>query len=96
VTRNGQPLRDINELEWIKGYVWANVWQTDDIVIIDPKNGKVVAQLDLTGLLKPEDRTGKEDVLNGIAYDAANDRIYITGKNWPKLFWIRVEGVPKK
>lgn len=96
VTRNGQPLRDINELEWIGGYVWANVWQTDEIVVIDPDSGKVVAQLNLGGLLKPQDRTGQEDVLNGIAYDASTDRIYVTGKNWSKLFWIRVEDVPKK
>ncbi|RYG63791.1 glutaminyl-peptide cyclotransferase [bacterium] len=96
VTRNGVPLPKLNELEWIRGYVWANVWETDEIVVIDPKTGKVVAQLDLTGLLKAEDRRGGEDVLNGIAYDAASDRIYVTGKNWPKLFWLRVEDVPKK
>lgn len=96
VTRNGVPLSNLNELEWIRGYVWANVWQTDEIVVIDPDNGKVVAQLDLAGLLKPADRRGGEDVLNGIAYDAASDRIYVTGKNWPKLFWLRVEDVPHK
>ena len=94
VTRDGAALRDLNELEWIGGYVWANVWQTDDIVVIDPANGKVVAQLDLTGLLGASDRTGQEDVLNGIAYDAANKRVFVTGKNWSKLFWIRVEAMP--
>ena len=92
VTRDGRPLSNLNELEWINGKVWANVWQTNDIVIIDPKSGKVVAQLDLTGILKDSDKTGQEDVLNGIAYDALNKRILITGKNWPKLFWIGVEG----
>jgi glutamine cyclotransferase len=96
VTRNGLALDNLNELEWIGGYIWANVWQTNEIVVINPKDGKVVAQLDLTGLLKAADRTGKEDVLNGIAYDKATDRIFVTGKNWPKLFWLRVENVPKK
>jgi glutamine cyclotransferase len=96
VTRGGGPLSNLNELEWIRGYIWANVWQTDEIVVIDPQSGKVVAQLDLTGLLKASDRRGGEDVLNGIAYDAKSDRIYVTGKNWSKLFWLRVEDVPHK
>ena len=82
VTRDGAPLRDLNELEWIDGYVWANVWQTDDIVVIDPTNGKVVGEINLTGLLGAADRTGAEDVLNGIAYDAASKRVFVTGKNW--------------
>ena len=94
VTRDGEPLRDLNELEWIGGYVWANVWQTDEIVVIDPNNGKVVGELNLSGLLGAADRTGREDVLNGIAYDAANKRLFVTGKNWSKLFWIRVENMP--
>ena len=95
VTREGAPLRNLNELEWIDGYVWANVWQTDEIVVIDPRNGEVVAQLDLTGLLGATDRTGAEDVLNGIAYDVASKRVFVTGKNWSKLFWIRVENLSK-
>lgn len=94
VTRDGAPLRDLNELEWIDGYVWANVWQTDEIVVIDPINGKVVGELNLSGLLGQAERTGREDVLNGIAYDAASKRVFVTGKNWPKLFWIRVEDMP--
>ena len=93
VTRFGQPLANLNELEWIGGKIWANVWQTNDIVIIDPKTGHVTAQLDMNGLLKPADKSGNEDVLNGIAYDSTNKRILITGKNWPKLFWIGVEGM---
>ena len=96
VTRDGAPLRDLNELEWIDGYVWANVWQTDEIVIIDPQNGKVVGALNLSGLLGAADRTGREDVLNGIAYDATNKRLFVTGKNWPKLFWIRVANMPAR
>jgi len=96
VTRDGAPLRNLNELEWINGTVWANVWQTDDIVVINPQNGEVVAQLDLTGLLGAAERTGAEDVLNGIAYDATNKRVLVTGKNWSKLFWIKVENMPKR
>ena len=94
VMRDGAPLRDLNELEWIGGYVWANVWQTDEIVVIDPANGKVVAELNLSQLLGAADRTGREDVLNGIAYDAASKRVFVTGKNWSKLFWIRVADMP--
>lgn len=92
VTRDGAPLANLNELEWINGKIWANVWQSYDIVVIDPKSGKVVEQLDLSGILQVGDRHGGEDVLNGIAYDALNKRILVTGKNWSKLFWIGVEG----
>ena len=96
VTRNGAPLANLNELEWIDGHVWANVWQSDNIVIIEPTSGQVVAQLNLSGILAAADRNGTEDVLNGIAYDAANKRVFITGKNWSKLFWIEVENIPVK
>lgn len=91
VTWNGRAQPNLNELEWIGGKVWANVWHTDQIVIINPSNGRVESFLDLTGLLAEQDRGGGEDVLNGIAYDAANQRLFVTGKNWPKLFWLRVE-----
>jgi glutaminyl-peptide cyclotransferase len=91
VTLEGKPLRDVNELEWIKGEIYANVWQTSWIVRIDPHDGKVVGLINLTGLLKPTDIVpGQTDVLNGIAYDAKADRIFVTGKNWPKLFEIRL------
>jgi glutaminyl-peptide cyclotransferase len=91
VTDDGHPLKDINEMEWIKGEIWANVWQTDQIVRIDPASGKVTAHIDLTGLLDPSLRVdGETDVLNGIAYDAKTDRIFVTGKKWPKLFEIQV------
>lgn len=96
VTRNGQALRNLNELEWIRGYVWANVWQTDEIVVIDPKGGKVVAQLDLSGILPAAVRTGREDVLNGIAFDAQSGRIFVTGKNWPRVFSIQAEAMPTR
>ena len=96
VTRDGAPLRDLNELEWIQGYIWANVWQTDEIVVINPADGKVVGELNLNGLLGAAERTGREDVLNGIAYDAANKRVFVTGKYWSKLFWIRVDNMPSR
>src|SRR5215208_4335209 len=90
VTLDGRPLRALNELEWIEGEIWANVWQTDRIVRIDPTSGQVTGVVDLTGLLPPNLRTGREDVLNGIAYDPAGRRIFVGGKLWPVLFEIRV------
>jgi glutamine cyclotransferase len=80
----------LNELEYIKGEVWANVYQTDRIARIDPATGKVTGWIDLTGILPQEDRNSLTDVLNGIAYDASGNRIFVTGKRWPKLFEIRV------
>ncbi len=91
VTDEGQPVKNVNELEWIKGEIFANVWQTNRIARIDPTNGKVVAWIDLTGILSKADQvSGQVDVLNGIAYDAEHDRLFVTGKKWPKLFEIRV------
>jgi glutamine cyclotransferase len=94
VTDEGQPVENLNELEWVKGELFANIWQTDRIARIDPKTGKVVGWIDLTGLLAASDivDTGdfKTDVLNGIAYDAQHDRLFVTGKNWPKLFEIKL------
>ena len=92
VTANGRPVRDLNELEFIGGRVWANVWQTDTIVLIDPKSGMVSAYLDLSGILPASVRNGTEDVLNGIAYDPATKRIWVSGKQWPRIFQIEVEG----
>ena len=91
VTFNGAPLRYLNELEWIDGAIWANVWQSDRIVRIDPASGQVTAYLDLAGILPARLRTGKEDVLNGIAYDAQRKRFFVTGKLWPRLFEIKVQ-----
>jgi len=90
VTADGEPVPEINELEWVKGEVYANIYTTDRIARINPATGKVVGWIDLTGLLSPADRTGDTDVLNGIAYDAKTDRLFVTGKNWPKLFEIRL------
>ncbi|MBP3202408.1 MAG: glutaminyl-peptide cyclotransferase [Bacteroidales bacterium] len=93
VTLNGRPLRNLNELEWIDGRVWANVYLTDMLVIIDPESGKVEATVDCKGLLPEKLRSYGTDVLNGIARDAGG-RLYLTGKNWPRLY--QVELVKKK
>lgn len=90
VTDEGREVPRLNELEYVKGEVYANVWREDLIARIDPATGHVTGWINLTGLLPPEERTGNEDVLNGIAYDAANDRLLVTGKRWPKLFQIRL------
>ena len=89
VTLNGRSIRYLNELEWIGGKVWANVYTSDVILIIDPKSGKVEATVDCTGLLPAKLRTPQTDVLNGIAVDA-DGRIFLTGKNWPKMFEIQL------
>ena len=89
VTMNGRPLRNLNELEWIDGRIWANVYMTDMIVMINPSSGKVEGALDCTGLLPDELYTSATDVLNGIAVDAAG-HIFVTGKNWPKLYQIEL------
>ncbi len=91
VTLDGKPLSDVNELEWVQGEIYANVWQTNWIVRIDPDTGRVIGEINLTGLLKRSDIVaGQTDVPNGIAYDAKNHRLFVTGKNWPKLFEIRL------
>jgi glutamine cyclotransferase len=91
VTLNGNPVQNVNELEWVKGEIFANVWQTNWILRIDPASGTVVGVINLSGLLKPADIVpGQTDVLNGIAYDAKNNRLFVTGKNWPKLFEIQL------
>jgi glutaminyl-peptide cyclotransferase len=90
VTDQGRPVRNLNELEWVKGEIYANIWQTDRIARIDPNTGKVTGWIDLRGILSPADRMGDVDVLNGIAYDAKSDRLFVTGKLWPKLFEIRL------
>jgi glutamine cyclotransferase len=84
------PVVRLNELEYIRGLIYANVWQTDRIAIIRPDDGHVVGWIDLSGLLAPEDRHARVDVLNGIAYDAEGDRLFVTGKYWPKLFQIQL------
>ena len=89
---DGTPLRNINELEFIGGEIWANVWQTDVIARIDPKTGKVGSFVNLAGLLpKNTDLTRGADVLNGIAYDGDGKRIFVTGKLWPFVFEIKLK-----
>ena len=90
VTAAGRPVQFLNELEWIEGKIWANVYTTDQIVIIDPATGTVEGVVDLAGLLPEEEITPATDVLNGIAYDAATRRIFVTGKNWSRLFEIEI------
>ena len=90
VTLRGQSLQNLNELEWIEGKIWANVYTTDYIVIINPENGVVEGIINLSGILPTSEYDSRTDVLNGIAYDKATKRIFVTGKNWSKLFEIRV------
>lgn len=91
VTDHGVPVRNLNELEYVKGELLANVWQTTRIARINPTTGEVIAWIELAGLLKEAGVTGsQDDVLNGIAYDAAKDRLFVTGKLWPKLFEIKL------
>jgi len=88
VTDGGVPVERLNELECVKGEIFANVWQTDRIARISPTTGRVTGWIDLAGLLSAADRASGTDVLNGIAYDAQRDRLFVTGKLWPKLFEI--------
>ncbi|HWC99706.1 MAG TPA: glutaminyl-peptide cyclotransferase [Candidatus Sulfopaludibacter sp.] len=106
VTEDGKPInkslnwcsdpdsRCLNEMEWVKGEIYANIWMTEKIVRINPGTGKVVGWIDCTGLLTPQDRITEgpqeTDVMNGIAYDAQGDRLFVTGKRWPKLFEIKL------
>jgi glutamine cyclotransferase len=92
VTEDGKAVDQLNELEWVKGEIYANIWQTDRIARIDPKTGHVVGWIDLTGLLTSQGPvTGRPDVLNGIAYDVKSDRLFVTGKLWPWLFEIKLK-----
>lgn len=90
VTFEGRPLPYLNELEWIEGRIWANIYTTDSIAIIDPATGIVEGIVDLAGLLPESERTPDTDVLNGIAYDAEGGRIFVTGKNWSKIYEIEI------
>ena len=87
-------INNVNELEWVEGELYANIWQTNRIARVSPTSGAVLGWIDLSGILSPMYRNGSEDVLNGIAYDSVHKRLFVTGKLWPNLFEIRV--VPKK
>jgi glutaminyl-peptide cyclotransferase len=90
VTAEGRPVENLNELEWVKGEILANIWQTHLIARIDPATGKVKAWVDLTGLPETLSGANPDAVLNGIAYDREHDRLFVTGKNWPHLYEIRL------
>jgi len=96
VTDGGQPVAKLNELEWIDGELWANVWQTDRIARIDPESGRVKSWVDLAGILGSHRvKDTSDEVLNGIAWDAAQKKLYVTGKHWPWLYEIRVVERPR-
>ena len=90
VTADGAPVLNLNELEWVKGEVYANIWHSDRIARIDPVSGKVAGWIECAGLLRPSEQADSESVLNGIAYDAEHNRLFVTGKQWPKLFEIKL------
>lgn len=94
VQADGKPVAHLNELEYVRGEIFANVWQTDRIVRIDPATGKVRGDIDFSTLFPRAERGPDADVLNGIAYDAAADRLVITGKRWPKLYEVRLKPKP--
>ena len=94
VTLAGRPLPRLNELEYIDGEVWANVWGANQLVRIDPDSGRVRAIVDLRGLLDPSERTPETDVLNGIAWDAEARALWVTGKRWPWLYRVRIQALP--
>lgn len=88
----------MNELEWVSGEIYSNVWQTDQLLRISPVDGRVLGRANLSGLLTGDDRSARIDVLNGIAYDSVGKRLFVTGKWWPKLFEIKLvlRNVPPK
>ena len=92
VKDEGVPVLQLNELEYVKGEILANVWMTDRIARISPADGHVIGWIDLTGLRPAEVSDNENAVLNGIAYDAARDRLFVTGKQWPAIFEIRIVG----
>jgi len=90
VTFQGEAIPRLNELEYVRGEIYANIWQTDYIIRVDPETGDVLGFIDLRGILPENLRTPETDVLNGIAYDSEADRLFITGKRWLRLYEIRL------
>ena len=90
VYKDDTPVSKLNELEYINGHIYANVWPTDNIAIIDPQNGQVTGWIELSGLLQSQNWNAPVDALNGIAYDAVNNRLFVTGKLWPRVFEIEL------
>lgn len=94
LVRDGrEPVDQLNELEFVRGEIYANVWHSDRIARISPADGHVIAWIDLTGILPPNQRLNAESVLNGIAYDVEHDRLFVTGKQWPHIF--EIKAVPR-
>ena len=91
VLAHGRPVNSLNELEYVKGELYANVWQTKFILRIDPGTGRILGSIGFVGLLPPSDYSRDTDVMNGIAFDPLGDRLFVTGKNWPKLFEVKVK-----
>ena len=91
---DGRSVDQLNELEYVEGEIYANIWHSDEIVRISPRTGKILGRINLRGILDKREVLDPEAVLNGIAYDAANDRLFVTGKLWPKLFEIKIAGRP--
>jgi glutamine cyclotransferase len=87
---NNRPVSNLNELEYVHGEIYANIWHEDRVARISPRTGRVVGWIDLSGLLKPGEVSDPEAVLNGLAYDAKSGRLFVTGKLWPKLFEIKI------
>ncbi len=96
VTDQGRPVQRLNELEWVEGLIYANVWQTDLVLRIDPTNGHVIDHLNLAGLLPEHERRPDTDVLNGIAWDAARQELLVTGKRWPKRYALKLAPAPAR
>ena len=95
VKDGGNPVEQLNELEYVKGEIYANIWHSDRIARISPRDGRVIGWIDLTGLMPASRRINHESVLNGIAYDAQHDRLFVTGKQWPSVFEIKIVGPAK-
>lgn len=91
VVAHGRPVTNLNGLEYVKGELYANVWQTQFVLEIDPASGQVLASVDFVGILPRADFQKDTDVMNGIAYDAKEDRLFVTGKDWPKLFEVKIK-----
>jgi len=95
ITENGRPVYRLNELEWVEGVIWANIWRSDRIVIIDPDTGKVTGSVNLEGLLPVSQRRGDTNVLNGIARNPADGTVWVTGKYWPWMYQIELVPLQK-
>ena len=94
VTAEGRPVKNVNELEWVKGEILANIWLTNRIARIDPKTGKVTGWIDVGLLPEALRKTDSNQIPNGIAYDKDGDRLFITGKDWPHLYEIKIDARP--